>query len=87
MIKVRLSAAAMGPQTTEADYDAWARYVSEHIDEATGLVVEVDQAAFTGRGSESEDRIQDATEEEHETIWTWLTVTGWEAFCAVPLSA
>lgn len=81
-IRIALSAANMDPNATEADFDAWATYICDHIDEATGLVCEVDQAAFTGRGAEAEDRIEGATDEQREAIRGWLSVTGWEAFCA-----
>lgn len=86
-IKVTLSAANLGPQATEADFDAWASYVVAHIDEALGLSCEVDQAAFTGRGAEGEDRIQGATDEQRDSIRGWLSVTGWEAFCAQATAA
>lgn len=84
MIKVTLSSANMGDMTDERDFDLWARYVAETIDDATGLTVEVDQARF---GDAGEDVISGATEDERETLRTWLSVTGWEAFCSGPWQA
>lgn len=81
-ISITLSSANLGNQSTEADFDAWAAYVNEHIDEALGLVTEVDQFAFTGRGFEAEDRIDGATDEQAEEIERWLSNEGWEAFCS-----
>lgn len=78
-IKITLSSAAMG-DVNEADFDAWARYVAEHVDEGAGIeVAEVDQMRF---GEAGEDGIIGATTEEREAIRTWLSVDGWAAFCA-----
>ncbi len=79
MIKITLSSAAMG-DVSEADFDAWAAWVADHIDEATGIQVgEVDQFRF---GDADEDQITGATEEQRATLRTWLSVDGWAAFCA-----
>ncbi len=79
-IKIMLSAANMGPQTTEADFDAWAGYVCNHIDEAMGFeVADVDQFRFIGGAGG--DRIDGASDEQREAIRSWLAVAGWEAFC------
>ena len=39
---ITLGRDGMGPQADEADFDAWVTYVCEHIDEATGLDVDVE---------------------------------------------
>lgn len=79
-ISIRLTAANMG-DVTEADFDAWARYVTEHVDEACGVeVAEVDQFAFVG--GHGRDEVRGATSEQRETIQRWLSSEGWEAFCA-----
>ena len=85
-IKITLSAANMGPESTEEDFDAWTAYVNEHIDEALGITTEVEQAGFTGRTAIAEDVISGATEEQAEAIRGWLSVNGWEAFCAASSS-
>lgn len=77
-IKITLSSAAMG-DVDELDFDLWARFVAEQIDEATGIeVVEVDQARF---GEAGEDRIDGATEEQRQVLRSWLSVDGWDVFC------
>lgn len=82
MIKITLSAANMGPYATEADFDAWAAYVDEHIGEATGLACDVEQAGFTGRTAIPADEIDAPTNEQAETIERWLSHEGWGAWCA-----
>lgn len=79
MIQIILSSANLGDMTDERDFDLWARYVAETIDAATGLVCEIDQAAFGDAGA---DQIRGATDDERETLRRWLSVDGWEAFCA-----
>lgn len=81
-IKITLSAANMGPNATEADFDAWASYVAANIDEALGIDADVDQAGFTGRTSIPEDQVTGGTEEQNESVCRWLSVDGWNAFCA-----
>jgi hypothetical protein len=77
-IRITLSSAAMG-DVSEADFDAWASYVTEHVNEGAGVEVsEVDQQRF---GDAGEDRIEGATLAERDAIRTWLAVTGWDAFC------
>lgn len=80
MIKIKLSSAAMG-DVTEADFDAWAAYVLDHIEEETGIeIAEIDQFAF---GHAGDDEISGADDDdERAAIRTWLAVIGWEAFCA-----
>jgi hypothetical protein len=81
MIKLILSAADMG-DVTEADFDAWAAFVCNNIDAGVGFVVDdVDQHRF---GHAGEDTISGATDEQREAVRTWLSVTGWEEFCATP---
>jgi hypothetical protein len=77
-ITIILSSAAMG-DVDELDFDLWTRYVSEHVDEATGAeVAEVHQFRF---GEPGPDRIDGATEEQRETLRRWLSVDGWDSFC------
>ena len=81
-IEITLSAENMGPDATEADFDAWAAYVAANIDEALGIVASVGQFAFTGRGAESEDEVTGGTEEVCEHVTEWLSHEGWDAFCS-----
>jgi hypothetical protein len=79
-IWITLSSANMGDNVDERDFDLWAKYVAETIDEAVGFEIhEVDQARF---GEAGEDWITGATAEETEIIRRWLAVDGWEAFCS-----
>jgi len=77
MIKVTLTAANMG-DVDDKDFDCWAEFVTEKIDEATGLTVEVDQARF---GDAGDDVITGATENERDAILRFLGTDGWDAFC------
>ncbi len=80
-IRIVLTAANMGPDATERDFDAWATYVVEHIDEALGFeVAELEQHPF--RSGPATDTIEGASDEQREAIRGYLGVTGWEAFCA-----
>lgn len=81
-ISITLSAANMGPNADEAEFDAWASYVNEHIDEALDITSEVDQFAFTGRGAENEDRVSGGSEEQRDAVREWLSHAGWDAFCS-----
>ena len=67
-IQITLSSANMGPQATEADFDAWVAYVAREIDEALGIDAEVDQFAFTGPGFEGEDAVSGGTAEQREDV-------------------
>lgn len=79
-IKITLSAANMGNMADEADFDAWASYVCDHVDEACGVfVTEVDQFRF---GDGGRDTVTGATDDEEARILSWLSHDGWEAFCA-----
>lgn len=79
-ITITLTAYNMG-NVTEADFDAWARYVDEHVSEACGVeVLVVDQFAFGA--SEERDVVTGATDEQEERILDWLAHEGWGAFCA-----
>lgn len=81
-IKIILSSANMGNDADEADFDAWASYVCDNIDEACGVdVAEVDQYRF---GDGGEDAVSGGTDDEHERVRHWLARDGWEAFCATP---
>lgn len=85
-IKITLSAASMGPNATEADFDAWATYVAEHIehvvDSTESVRVDVDQTAFSGPNAEPEDLVDGATDEQRETIRRYLSTDRWEVFCS-----
>lgn len=82
-IKITLTAYNMGSETTEADFDAWAKYVAENIDESMGFEVEsVDQFPF--RGGPDKDAIEGGTGEQRVAIRDWLSVIGWEAWCSLP---
>ncbi len=49
-ITITLTAYNMGPQTTTEDFDAWRRYVCDHIDEALNVSVDsVDQHSLVVR--------------------------------------
>ena len=80
-ITITLTAYNMGPQTTEADFDAWRRYVCDHVDDALNVSVDsVDQHSFTG--GPAEDTVTGGTEEQREAIRSWLAHEGRDAFCA-----
>lgn len=81
-IEITLSAANMG-ESSEADFDSWAAFVAANIADNidTDSDFEISQFAFSGRGSEPEDLIEGATDEEHESIQDWLSHEGWDAFC------
>jgi hypothetical protein len=78
---VTLTAYNLGPNTREADFDAWVAYVAEHIDEATGLDVSVDAFAFTGRGAGGDKDNVSCDDEDRETIEEALEML-WERGCA-----
>lgn len=81
-ISITLTACNMG-DVTEADFDAWHRYVCDHIDEALGFEVhEVDQHPFAN--GPAKNTISGATDEQEEAIREWLSHGGYEAFCATP---
>lgn len=61
---IELSSYDMG-DVTEADYNLWVSYVADHIDEACGFEVAVEQRRFGAAGS---DRITHATDAQRETI-------------------
>lgn len=76
-ITVTLSSANMG-DVDETDFDLWAAYVNQKIDDRTGLLVHVEQARF---GDAGEDRIEGATDEQRDTIRGLLSVDLWNDFC------
>jgi hypothetical protein len=84
-IEITLSASGMGDGADETDFDLWARYVAEQIDERTGLTVSVDQFTFTGPGSWPEDKIEIAGNdgEPADAVETIKHALGalWEDFC------
>jgi hypothetical protein len=76
-IKIILSSANMG-DVDEVDFDCWASFVCDSIDEALGIEVRsVEQFRF-GEGA---DIISGATDEQEEEIRRWLGHEGWDAFC------
>ncbi len=75
---VKLSSANMG-DVTEADFDAWAAWVNDHIDAVAGCPVSVEQFAFGDSGPDQVSGLDDAA---RETVLSWLRAEGWEAFCA-----
>lgn len=82
-ITVVLSSANMG-DVTEADFDAWQRYVAEEIEEALDLgdgCTTVEQFRFGAAGA---DHVSGVTEEQTIAIREWLSHAGWDAFCADP---
>jgi hypothetical protein len=79
-VGVILSSASMG-DVDELDFALWARYVREHLGEATGLDVTVEQGRF---GDAGEDLILGGTYADKFAARCWLNVDGWNAFCSGP---
>jgi len=77
---VTLTAYNMGGDATESDFDSFAAYVAEHIDERTGLDVTVDQFRFEGSGV-AKDRIEAASDDDRETIQGALRGL-WDDWCS-----
>ncbi len=75
---VTLTSYNMGGEATAADYDAWVRYVNEHIDERAGFTVQVDADRF---GTAGDDRISDADDAQREEIKEALRSL-WDSWCA-----
>lgn len=81
-IEITLSSANMGGDASEADFDAWAAYVTAHIGEAADLqgeAVTVTQRRF---GDSSPDGVEGASDECRATILDELAHGLWDAFCA-----
>lgn len=78
-IQITLTAYNMG-DAAESDFDAWAVWVANHVDEACNVDADVDQFTF-GRGPDS-DRVSGAADETIESVRAWLSTEGWEQFCA-----
>ena len=76
-IKITLSSANMG-DVDEADFDCWAGFVNDRIDDVAGATVVVDQFQF---GEADEDQIEGATAAQRDAIRSWLGVDGWNEFC------
>lgn len=64
---IKLSSYNMG-DVTEEDFDAWAAYVAEHIDEMCGFDVRVDQFRFGSSDNSGDDLIEADAEEQRTTI-------------------
>jgi len=75
---LRLYSGAMG-DVSEADFDAWAAYVQEHL-EIDGLDITVERARF---GEAGEDALSgDCTEDEAESAHEACAHGLWDAFCS-----
>lgn len=83
-ISIVLTAYNMGSEATEADFDAWAKYVGEHVEEACGIKLEsLDQYPFhSAHTAHDTDRVSGGGNEDNEAVRRWLANEGWEAFCA-----
>lgn len=82
-IRVTLTAVNMGPLATEADYDAWAAFVEEHLEDAVGVGIGlVEQSPWRLAVKPFEDVVTGATEEQAAEIRQWLSGDGWNEFCA-----
>jgi hypothetical protein len=80
MIQITLTAANMG-DVDEVDFDCWASFVVDEIDNAMGFEVAwVDQAPW-GRPQPAEDAVQGGAEEQRAAVRRWLANEGWETFC------
>ena len=80
-IEITLTAQNMGPDHSEADFDAWTSYVCEHIDDAVGFEVH-EVAQFSFDGGPATDRVDGASVDQVEAIRNYLAHEGWDAFCA-----
>lgn len=90
-IQITLTAANMGPDATEADFDRWAQWVAKNVEGQCDLPkggVFVDQFPFDG-GDADDQVIVDShggltTHDEasiEERVGEWLAVDGWNAYC------
>jgi hypothetical protein len=73
---ITLGRDGMGSQADEADFDAWVTYVCEHIDEATGLDVDVEVRRL---GDVQNDAVTGTDDRQliHDAV-RYL----WDVFCA-----
>ncbi len=76
-MKITLHSDGMG-DATEADFDAWYRFVAARIDDRTGLDVTLEQARFGDGGQDVPRWENDA---DGDTARDALAVL-WEEFCA-----
>ena len=83
-ITVTLTAYNMGPDATEEDFDSFAAFVSDRIDDRTGLDVTVDQFRFAGSG-QGRDAVSGANEEQERSIRETLAAL-WDEWCAQPVA-
>lgn len=85
-ITITLTAYNMGDGCDEADFDAWAKWVAEHVDEACGVDIHhVDQYPFaSNHAAHATDRVSGGTPEQNEAVRRWLAHEGWEMFCTDP---
>lgn len=79
-IKLLLSSAHMGDAADEDDFNRWAIFVGKNVTKSTGIhIAEVIPLRF---GSAGEDQIVGANATQRDVLRRWLSVDGWEAFCA-----
>ena len=84
-IKITLTAYNMGPDATEADFDAWDRFVRQRIESACDLPEDsADVRQFPFANGPAEDHVFGGTSQQREVIREWLSNDGWGAFCADP---
>lgn len=77
-IEITLSSANMG-NVDEVDFDLWARFVAENVNEACGVdVASVDQRRF---GDPGDDIVTGGKASQRDAIEDWLSHGGWAAFC------
>lgn len=75
---VTLTAYNLGPDATEADFDAWASFVARWIDEAAGCYVVVDQHPFSN--GPAADTIAAGCDEDEVAVREAVERL-WEAWC------
>jgi hypothetical protein len=77
-VSITLSSTNMG-DVSESDFDNWANWVSDHVDDACDVNAQVDQFHF---GDASPDLIEGATDDIRDTIRLWLSTDAWNEWCA-----
>ncbi len=77
MVVVMLTAANMG-DVDKCDFDAWAEFVDEKIDDECGFAVRVEKFRFNS--GEPRDSLHCGTSEQYGTVRTALANL-WDEFC------